>query len=727
MSIIYDKSKKIFHLQAGNTSYIMQVVKNKYLVHLYWGRRISSYHESRQIIWKDRGFAPNPDAADRTFSLDTLPQEYPQTGNGDYRNPAYGICQENGSRISNLEYKGYDIVDGKPELLGLPASFGNKEDVQTLKVYMEDPVAGLKVCLLYSVFKDQSIITRSVNFINQSDKVIHLTKMLSMSMDIREDEFDVLTLYGAHNNERNMDRRPLTSGTVQIESLRGTSSPHQAPFMALLRKNTDEDQGEVFAANFVYSGNFQAAAQVDPYRNVRFQMGMNSWNGDWKLEAGESFQTPEVVMAYSNKGLGGMSRTFHRFYQKHLVRSSFAKQERPILINNWEATFFDFNEEKILSLAKKAASVGIELFVLDDGWFGHRDSDDSSLGDWFVDKKKLPNGLKSLAEKIHDMGMKFGLWFEPEMISQDSKLFYMHPDYVLHTEGRPYTIGRGQLVLDLSREEVCDYVITSIRRILQENPIDYVKWDMNRHLTDVGSLFFESDRQGEITHRYVLGLYRIMDVLTSEFPEVLFESCSSGGGRFDAGMLYYMPQTWTSDNTDAVCRLKIQHGTSFLFPTVTMGAHVSACPNHQVGRTTPLATRFAVAAAGNLGYELDLKKLSKEEKEEVREQIAEYKRRRRTVQFGTYYRLADAFQENQSAWNIVSEDGMEVIFTHVQILARSAYRVPVIRLKGLDPDAVYTDCETGQEYGGDELMYAGIRIPRIRQDFSSTTMVLRRS
>ena len=727
MPIVYDKSRKIFHLQAGDTSYIMQIVKEKYLVHLYWGRRISSYHESRRIIWKDRGFAPNPDTSDRTFSLDTLPQEYPQTGNGDFRNPAYGIRQENGSRISNLEYIGYEISDGKPKLPGLPASSGSKKDVQTLKVYMEDAVAGLKVCLLYSVFASESVITRSVIFLNKGKKPLHLTKMLSMSVDIREEEFDVLTLYGAHNNERNMDRRPLSSGTVKIESLRGTSSPHQAPFMALLRKGADEDQGEVFAANFVYSGNFLAEVQVDPYRNIRFQMGMNPWNGEWKLEAGEMFQTPEVVMVYSKQGLGEMSRTFHKFYQNHLVRSPYAKKERPILINNWEATFFDFDEEKLLSLARKAASAGIELFVLDDGWFGHRDADDSSLGDWFVDKRKLPNGLKSLAEKIHDMGMQFGLWFEPEMISQDSELYRKHPDYVLHTEERPYTIGRGQLVLDLSRKEVCDYVIAAVRQILKDNPIDYVKWDMNRHLTDVGSMYFEPDRQGEITHRYVLGLYYIMDVLTSEFSEILFESCSSGGGRFDAGMLYYMPQTWTSDNTDAVCRLKIQHGTSFLFPTVTMGAHVSACPNHQVGRTTPLATRFAVAAAGNLGYELDLKKLSKEEKEEVREQIAEYKRRRRTVQFGTYYRLADSFQENQSAWNIVSEDGMEVIFTHVQILARSAYRVPVIRLKGLDPDAVYTDCETGQEYGGDELMYAGIRIPRIRQDFSSTTMVLRRS
>lgn len=717
MPIVYDKSRKIFHLQAGDTSYIMQVVKEKYLVHLYWGRHISSYHESRRIIWKDRGFAPNPDASDRTFSLDTLPQEYPQTGNGDFRNPAYGIRQENGSRISNLEYIGYEISDGKPKLPGLPASFGSEKDVQTLKVYMEDAVAGLKVCLLYSVFASESVITRSVIFLNKGKKPLHLTKMLSMSVDIREDEFDVLTLYGAHNNERNMDRRPLSSGTVKIESLRGTSSPHQAPFMALLRKGADEDQGEVFAANFVYSGNFLAEVQVDPYRNTRFQMGMNPWNGEWKLEAGEMFQTPEVVMVYSKQGLGEMSRTFHKFYQNHLVRSPYAKKERPILINNWEATFFDFDEEKLLSLARKAASAGIELFVLDDGWFGHRDADDSSLGDWFVDKRKLPNGLKSLAEKIHDMGMQFGLWFEPEMISQDSELYRKHPDYVLHTEERPYTIGRGQLVLDLSRKEVCDYVIAAVRQILKDNPIDYVKWDMNRHLTDVGSMYFEPDRQGEITHRYVLGLYYIMDVLTSEFSEILFESCSSGGGRFDPGMLYYMPQTWCSDNTDAVCRMKIQYATSLTYPPITMGAHVSVVPNQQTGRVSPLATRGYVAMSGNFGYELDLGNLTDEELEYVKEQIQCYKMIRPVIQHGDFYRIRNPFNENLAAWNFVSQDQKRAVAFFFEILSQPAAPVRILKLKGLHPDKLYRRYDNGEIYSGDELMYCGISIPLKKEDF----------
>ena len=719
MPVIYDDSKKIFHLQSGNASYVMQVVKDKYLAHLYWGKRLSAYHGSRAIIWKDRGFAPNPDDKDRTFSLDTLPQEYPQTGNGDFRNCAYGIRQKNGSRISSLFYKGYEIQEGKPELEGLPASFAKKEEAQTLKIFLEDAVAGLEVCLLYTVWHDRDVITRSVQFKNHSDSEIILTKMLSMSLDIRESEFDVMTLYGAHNNERNIDRRPLTSGTVQIESLRGTSSPHQSPFMALLRKETNEDYGEVFAANFVYSGNFTASAQVDPYRNTRFQMGMNPWNGEWVLKPEKTFQTPEVVMVYSDRGLGQMSRTFYHFYQECLIRSKFAREPRPILVNNWEATFFDFDEAKLLKLADKAQEAGIELFVLDDGWFGHRDADNSSLGDWFVDRRKLPHGLSELAKEIHKRGMKFGLWFEPEMISTDSELFRKHPDYVLHTEGRPYTIGRGQLVLDLSRKDVCDYVIKSVSDVLKSTKIDYVKWDMNRHLTDAGSVVFSADQQGEIMHRYVLGLYRIMEEITEEFPDILFESCSSGGGRFDPGMLYYMPQTWCSDNTDAVCRMKIQYATSLMYPAVTMGAHVSVIPNQQTGRVTPLDTRGYVAMSGNFGYEIDLNQLSEEEFQEVKKQIQLYKSIRNIVQQGEFYRIHNPFEENIAAWNFVSEDKKEVLAFWFEILSQPAAPVHILKLKGIDENAFYENLEDGRIYGGDELMYCGISIPLKKQDFRS--------
>lgn len=544
---------------------------------------------------------------------------------------------------------------------------------------------------------------------------------------MNEMEVHTMKLSGAHTEEKNVYRRPLCADSVTIESSRGTSSPQATPFIGLLSPGTTEEQGEVLGVNLIYSGNFYGCVQCGQYGTIRVQLGINPYQFGWQLAPGTSFCTPEAVLVYSVNGLAGMSNIFHRLYRTRVCRGWYRDRERPVLLNSWEGMYFEINEEKMLTLAEEAAELGIELLVMDDGWFKGRNTDTTSLGDWTEDKKKFPDGLQSLAKKVKQKGIDFGIWFEPEMISRESDLYREHPDWVIRSPLYEPILSRHQLVLDLSNPAVCEYLIDAVSKVLVPGNISYVKWDMNRHLTDLGSAYLDRKNQNELSHRYVLGLYRVMETLTERFPQVLFESCSSGGGRFDAGMLYYMPQTWTSDNTDAVCRLKIQHGTSLLFPTVTMGAHVSACPNHQVGRTTPLATRFAVAAAGNLGYELDLKKLSKEEKEEVREQIAEYKRRRRTVQFGTYYRLADSFQENQSAWNIVSEDGMEVIFTHVQILARSAYRVPVIRLKGLDPDAVYTDCETGQEYGGDELMYAGIRIPRIRQDFSSTTMVLRKS
>lgn len=718
MSIVYDKENQVFHLQAGDTSYVMGVVRG-YLTHLYWGKRLNRYGASRRIIWKDRGFAPNPDDLDRAFSLDTLPQEYPQTGNGDYRNCAYGMLDEQGGRISNLIYQGYEILHGKEPLSGLPASFGNDDEVDTLKIHMLDELSGLKVELWYHAFHNQSVIARSVRFVNTGEENLTLTKMLSMSVDIREAGFDVLTLYGAHNNERNMDRRRITSGTVQIESLRGTSSPQQAPFMALLRPETTEDFGEVYAANFVYSGNFIAAAQTDAFENTRFQMGMNPWNGQWLLEPGQEFHTPEVVMVYTSEGLNEMSKIFHNFYQDHLIRSQYTKKIRPILINNWEATYFDFTEEKILEIADKAAQVGIELFVLDDGWFGKRDDTTSSLGDWVEDRRKLPDGLKGLEEKIHEKGLQFGLWLEPEMISENSDLYRRHPDYVLHTPGRPYTYGRGQLVLDLSREDVCDYVIESISKVLESAQIDYVKWDMNRHLTDVGSGFYPAARQGEITHRYVLGLYRILETLTNKYPDILFESCSSGGGRFDPGMLYYMPQTWCSDNTDAVCRLKIQYATSLTYPPITIGAHVSGCPNQQTGRETSLSTRGFAAMSANMGYELDLTKCSEEELEQIKQQVDFYKEIRETIQFGTFYRTKNPFEGNLAQWNFVSKDGKDIVGFYFEILSRPAAPIQLIKFKGLERDGYYKDLNTGKIYGGDELMYSGISIPIHKQDFRS--------
>ena len=728
MAITFNETTRIFTLTTAHTTYQMQADAQGYLLHLYYGARTAGEMDYL-LNYGDRGFSGNPNSAgsDRTYSLDALPQEYPSLGTGDFRNYALNIENADGSQCCNPVYITHEIAAGKYTLKGLPFVRAEENEAETLKIILEDPVTKVELHLLYGVLEKEDIITRSVIIKNAGKAPVTVKKAQSACLDFLHGDYDLIKFYGRHAMERNMERMPVSHESTRIGSRRGTSSHQYNPGVILAGKNTNEDSGSCYGMLFVYSGNFLVEAEKDQYDQTRIQMGLTDELFAYPLEAGAEFTAPEVILSYTNKGLSRLSQQYHHCIMNHICQGKYVHANRPVLINSWEAAYFDFTGDTIVELAKEAKALGIDMVVMDDGWFGKRNSDNCSLGDWKVNEEKITGGLKHLVDEVNKIGLQFGIWFEPEMISPDSDLYRAHPDWAIQIQGREATQSRNQYVLDFSRPEVRDYAYECVASVLRSANIAYVKWDMNRHLTDLGSAYLDRKNQNELSHRYVLGLYQVMETLTERFPQVLFESCSSGGGRFDAGMLYYMPQTWTSDNTDAVCRLKIQHGTSFLFPTVTMGAHVSACPNHQVGRTTPLATRFAVAAAGNLGYELDLKKLLKEEKKEVREQIAEYKRRRRTVQFGTYYRLADSFQENQSAWNIVSEDGMEVIFTHVQILARSAYRVPVIRLKGLDPDAVYTDCETGQEYGGDELMYAGIRIPRIRQDFSSTTMVLRKS
>ncbi|MDY8049056.1 alpha-galactosidase [Paenibacillus polymyxa] len=718
MAIHIDKEKLLFHLQGSNTSYVMQVIRDGYLAHLYWGKKIQNYRGSNKIIFMDRGFSPNPDGSDRAFSLDTIPQEYPSFGNSDFRIPAYQLQLENGSTVTDFRYKEHRVYQGKPKLKGLPSTYAEDAgEVETLEIVLEDTLINVKVVLSYSLYQKRDVITRSVRFDNEGRQQLKLLKALSASVDFRDDEYELITLYGAHNNEKNIARRKILPGIQMVDSCRGASSPQQAPFMALVREGTDEEQGEVYAFNLVYSGNFTAQTQVDSYRNTRVTMGINPFDFTWLLEPEESFQTPEVVMVYSENGLGGMSRIYHELYRNRLCRGPFRDKERPILINNWEATYFNFDADKIEQLAKEAQSVGVELFVLDDGWFGKRDDDNTSLGDWVVDRRKLPDGLLDLANRIRNLGMEFGLWFEPEMVSIDSDLYRKHPDWCIHVADRPYTLGRNQLMLDLSRKEVCEYIIKSVSDILSDVPITYVKWDMNRHMTDVGSAALPPERQRETAHRYILGLYSIMEELTSRFPHVLFESCSSGGGRFDAGMLYYMPQTWTSDNTDAICRLKIQWGTSLVYPPITMGAHVSTVPNHQVGRITPLETRGYVAMAGNFGYELDLTTLTVEEKEIVKKQIALYKEIRSLIQFGKFYRIINPFDENEAAWNFVSEDQTEMAASYFKVLSQPAAAIKTLKFKGLNPDYVYRNVETGELFGGDELMHVGITLARVKQDF----------
>ncbi|MED4905952.1 alpha-galactosidase [Parageobacillus thermoglucosidasius] len=726
MAIVFHPANKTFHLQANDTSYVMQIVRSGYLAHLYWGKKVRHYRESNPLQFFDRGFSPNPDPSDRTFSLDTLPQEYPAYGNTDFRTPAYQVQLENGSTISDLRYKTHRIYKGKPKLEGLPATYvENENEAETLEIILEDHVTGLHVTLFYTVYERWNVITRSVRFDNNGSERIKLLRALSMNVDFRDDHFDFLHLFGAHCRERYIERKPLFVGTQSVESRRGASSHQQNPFIALLRKNANEDEGIVYAFNFVYSGNFLAQVEVDQFHTTRVSMGINPFDFTWLLEPGESFQTPEVVMVYSDKGLNGMSQTFHQLYRTRLARGVYRERERPILINNWEATYFDFNEEKILHIAKTAAELGIELFVLDDGWFGKRDNDRSSLGDWFVNKQKLPNGLEGLAKSINQMGMQFGLWVEPEMVSVDSELYRKHPDWCIHVPNRPRSEGRNQLVLDYSRKEVCDYIIQVISDVLASAPISYVKWDMNRHMTEIGSAALPPERQRETAHRYILGLYRVMEEITSRFPHVLFESCSGGGGRFDPGMLYYMPQTWTSDNTDAVSRLKIQYGTSLVYPISAMGAHVSAVPNHQVHRMTSLEMRGHVAMSGNFGYELDLTKLSEEEKAIVKQQVAFYKDIRSLVQFGTFYRILSPFEGNETAWMFVSEDKSEAFVAYFRVLAEANAPLSFIRLKGLDPEKDYELIGSGEIYGGDELMYVGLNVPQRRGDFISVIWRLR--
>lgn len=550
--------------------------------------------------------------------------------------------------------------------------------------------------------------------------------MLSANVDFNHSEFDFIQLSGAWARERHIVRTPLRSGGQCVESRRGASSHAQNPFMALVSHEANEDVGDVYGFNLIYSGNFLANVEVDMHNNSRAQIGINPFDFTWNLESKQEFQTPEVVMAYSPNGLTGMSHIYHDLYRERLVRGSYRDKERPILINNWEATYFDFDNEKIKEIAKEASDLGIELFVLDDGWFGERNSDDSSLGDWFVNENKIKCGLNSLVKDINDLGMKFGLWFEPEMISPNSNLYREHPDWCIHIENRTRSLARKQLVLDLSRDEVCDAVIKMITDVLKSAPISYVKWDMNRNITELGSPAWPPKKQKELAHRYMLGLYKILENITSNFPDILFESCSGGGGRFDGGMLYYMPQTWTSDDTDAIERLKIQEGTSLVYPSISMGSHVSAVPNHQVNRITPLSTRGIVAMAGSFGYELDVTKMTDIEKEEVKKQIELYKSIRKVVQFGDLYRLKSPFKSNEVSWMTLSKDKEFAIVSYVKQYSEVNKIPGRLKLKALDENSLYEIIETKEVFGGDELMYIGLEIGELIGDYVSKMWTLKK-
>lgn len=727
MPIFFDEAKGLFHLQSRNTSYLIQLVHG-YPAHAYFGAKLrhGSNLEGLLTFQERASFSPNPLPEDKSISLDSLPQEYPQYGTSDFRSPAYQVRLANGTRATELTYRTHRIVPGKPALEGLPAVYVELDnEAETLELELEDRVSGLSVVLNYTVFSDFDAIARSARFSNGSGEPIQLERALSASVDFPDASYDALYLSGAWARERHVQRRRLAPGVTGISSRRGSSSHQQNPFLALLRPDATEQQGEVYGFSLVYSGNFTAEAEVEQFGTTRVSIGMNPFDFSWKLAPGESFQTPEAVLVYSAEGLGGMSRTYHRLYRTRLCRGQFRDQERPILVNNWEATYFDFNADKIEAIAQAGSELGIELFVLDDGWFGRRDRDNSSLGDWFEDRRKLPDGLADLARRVKDIGLQFGLWFEPEMVSPDSDLYRAHPDWCLHVPGRRRTEARDQLVLDMSRSDVRQYLYERLSDIFSTVPITYVKWDMNRNMTEIGSAASPVERQGEIAHRYMLGLYELLERLTGEFPHILFESCSGGGGRFDPGMLYYMPQTWTSDDTDAAERLKIQYGTSIVYPVSTMGAHVSAVPNHQVERTTPLTFRGDVAMSGNFGYELDLTRFTDDEKETAKRQIALYKEIRGLVQQGDLYRLQSPFEGNETAWMFVSPDQNEALLFYFRVLAEPNGPLRSVKLQGLDPAKDYEVAGSGEVYGGDRLMSAGLSMASVRGDFSSKMVRLK--
>src|SRR5690625_1206549 len=720
MPILYNELDRTFHLQTKESSYVMQIVNEGYLAHIYWGKQVKQARIPIALRYRDRGFSGNPNKEDRAFSLDTLPQEFPAYGNTDFRNPAIQLVCPDGSRITDFRYDSHSITKGKPNLEGLPATYvEDSDEAETLTITLKDDEIDVSVHLQYTVYHELDVLTRSVQIENNGTDAVTLSKIASMNVDMRDTDFEMINLPGAHVRERDIERLPLRRGTQSVSSTRGSSSHHQNPFIALVRPNTTEEVGEAYGFSFVYSGNFDATVEVDQTMQTRVNMGINSFDFSWLLEQGKTFQTPEVVMVYSATGIGEMSRTYHTLYRERLCRGDYRDKERPILINNWEATYFDFNEQSILNIAEKAKQTGIELFVLDDGWFGKRDDDTSSLGDWIVDTNKLPNGLASLASEIKEKGMQFGLWFEPEMISPNSDLYREHPDWCIHVPNRRRSESRNQLVLDFSREDVCKEITKRITTILESAPISYVKWDMNRNMTEMGSSLLPKHRQKEMAHRYMLGLYAVMEELTTRFPDILFESCSGGGGRFDPGMLYYMPQVWTSDNTDAISRLRIQYGTTLVYPVSSMGAHVSVVPNHQVGRITPLKTRGDVAMDGNLGYELDVTKLAAEELETISQQVTLYKSIRQTIQFGDLYRLVNPFEQQNYGTIHVSPDKTEAVLIYVHVLAEANGPFHSVKLAGLDADKDYQIIETGEIYGGDELMHMGLNVPYPEEDFTS--------
>ena len=726
MQIGYHEKNRVFKIDTEHTSYCIGIVdEENFLGHIYYGRKLAEDDLVYLMRTDEAPYVPSRNNRERTSFLDTFPMEYTGHGLGDYREGTLTVKTLKGHTAVSLSYVSHRIYNGKEALAGLPATFAQEDACKTLEITCEDPVLHLQVVLSYSIFADSDAIARSVRIVNQSAEAVYLTKVLSACIDMDNEDYEMITLHGSWGRERIIQTRPVMRGKQGVSSVRGESSHQEHPFMAWKSRTTTEETGEIYAMHFVYSGNFMAQIEMSQFGSMRALMGIHPQDFSWKLEPGDSFQAPEVICVYSAEGIGGMTRTFHDLYRTHLIRGEYRNKKRPILINNWEATYFDFDTDKLLAIAKEASALGIEMLVMDDGWFGCRNDDNTSLGDWQVNEDKIKGGLKYLVDEVNKLGMKFGIWLEPEMISPDSNLYREHPDWAFAVPGRTGSLARNQYVLDLTRQEVRDYVYEMVAAVLRSSNIEYVKWDMNRQLTDMGSCGLPADRQGELYHRQVLAVYELQDRMTKEFPYLLLENCSAGGARFDPGMLYYSPQIWCSDDTDAVERLSIQAGTAMIYPLSTMGAHVSDCPNHALGRTTPFETRGYVALAGTFGYELDVTKIAKEEQGKIPDQVAMYHKYNDLVREGDYYRIAH-YAENHyyDCFEVVAKDKSEALVTYIQVLNRPNFHSRRIRIPGLDKTACYV-IENAQdwpeiaqtEYHGDTLHYAGINIPVLNGDF----------
>ena len=710
------KNNNTFHLQGRNISYIMAVDSFGNLIHLHYGRKLhdKDYDKTNTKYVNWAAYDEN------NITLENTHQEYPSYGHTDLRNPAYTVKNVDCNSISQLKYKDYTIKENYiPEIEGMPSLFIGNKSAQTLDITLVDKISGVEVVLSYSVFDDYDVILRNTRIHNISDSTIEIDSAYSANLDIAKGNYDLIYFSGGWGREREFCRSEIQQGAkIDISNARGGSGHTLNPFIMVSEHNADEDKGNVYGFSLIYSGNHSSMIECDQYGNIRVQQGINPFMFKWTLEKGESFVTPQCVMCYSENGIGGLSRELNDVYRTNLCRSKWADKDRPILINNWEATYFDFDEDKLLSIAKRAKEAGVELFVLDDGWFGTRNDDFSGLGDWTVNYDKLPSGIDGLAKKINDIGLKFGLWFEPEMVNPDSDLYRAHPDWAISVPNRISSLSRNQLILDLSRDDVCDYIITAVSDVLKSANIEYVKWDMNRPMTDMP---YEG-----YNHKYTLGFYKIMDAITGAFPNILFEGCSGGGGRFDAGVLAYIPQIWTSDNSDAAARLKIQYATSMGYPVSAISAHVTAVPNHQNGRITSLKMRADTAYAGVFGYELDITKMSDTELAEIKKQVETDKKLRTLMRTGDFYRILSPYETNYCSWEMVSKDKKEVFFYSAKIFSVANSHDIRIKLKGLDAEAKYMDTVTGEVYGGDELMYYGVEPKYDMHDFASYTMMLNR-